>query len=66
MNQCFRFADSDAAAEKESEILTDDKGLYYYEIAGLPDHPSSSDEAEVVSRSQSKVSFSTAPIPVCP
>nr|XP_018668831.1 neurabin-2 isoform X3 [Ciona intestinalis] len=53
----------------ESKILTDDNGLYYYEVPGLPDHDSSSDEEEneekkVDHHQHTKVYFSSDPIPV--
>ncbi|XP_077974964.1 uncharacterized protein LOC120330485 isoform X8 [Styela clava] len=65
--------DSESDNEKEDKdtgpILTDDKGLYYYEISGLPEHDSSDDETEEKSteyetKKASRISFSYAPIPV--
>ncbi|XP_002122996.2 uncharacterized protein LOC100179135 isoform X1 [Ciona intestinalis] len=60
---------SNDEGEGESKILTDDNGLYYYEVPGLPDHDSSSDEEEneekkVVYHQHTKVYFSSDPIPV--
>ncbi|XP_076823302.1 uncharacterized protein LOC143469479 isoform X3 [Clavelina lepadiformis] len=48
---------------EDSPIMTDDKGLYYYEIEGLAADPSSSDECPD-SHLPCKVSFSQEPIQV--
>nr|CAB3265102.1 neurabin-1 [Phallusia mammillata] len=52
--------------QQDSEILTDHRGLYYYETKGLSENASSSDEGgeDTIFHQHTKVCFSTSPIQV--